>query len=68
MDSAIRTLKTIMAKAMTARKSGSWESVLQKSVQAYNSRPHESLMDSRPKDVDKNEVLQYDLEAAAGEK
>ena len=35
VDSAIRTLKIIMSKAMTARKSGSWAQVLQASVRSY---------------------------------
>ena len=68
VDRVIRTLKVIMAKAMTVRRSGSWSAVLQKSVEAYNKAPHEALMDTPPRDVDKNQELQYDLEKAAGEK
>jgi len=66
VDSAIRTLKIIMSRGMTARKTGSWANVLQQSVTSYNNRPHESLMDTKPRDVDKNDTLRYDLEAKAG--
>ena len=52
-----------MSRNMTARRTGSWDEVLQKSVAQYNRRAHEALMDTRPKDVDKNATLTYDLEA-----
>ena len=66
VDSAIRSLKIMMPLNMTARRTGSWASVLQKSVASYNNRPHESLMDTKPKYVDNNNTLEYDLEAKSG--
>ena len=48
IDSAIRSINIIMSRNMTARRTGSWASVLQKSVASDNNKPHESLMDTKP--------------------
>lgn len=63
VDLAIRSLKLIMNRNIAARRTGSWASVLQKSVTSYTSKPHESMMHTQPKDVDNNDTLQYDIEA-----
>ena len=66
-DRAIGTLRSIMAKDMVARGSGSWHAGLKGAVSAYNKTGHSHLMGSEPADVAENKELTYELKVQAGE-
>ncbi|MCP3880632.1 MAG: transposase family protein, partial [Sulfitobacter sp.] len=66
VDAAIRTLKTTMAKEMTAKGSDSWVKALAAATKAYNANSHSALMGTAPADVSKTPVLQYALEKQSG--
>ncbi len=66
-DRAMGTLRASIAKDMTARGSGSWQTGLKGAVSAYNNTGHAHLMGSEPSDVAKSKELTYELKVQAGE-
>ncbi len=70
-DRAIGTIRASIAKDMTARGSGSWQTGLKGAVSAYNNTGHSHLMGSEPSDVAKStqggRTLTYELKVQAGE-
>ncbi len=66
-DAAMRTLKAMTAREMTASGNDSWVEALPKATRAYNDNSHPHLMGSAPNDVKDSPELQYALEKEAGE-
>ena len=67
VDSATRTLKSMMAKEMTEQGTDSWYQVLSSVTTAYNTSPHGGIMDAAPNEVKTSSVLQYELEKKGGQ-
>jgi len=66
VDAAIRTLKDMIARAMTDEGSDSWLAVLPSVVEAYNSNSHSGIMNAAPNEVKSSPALQYELEKQSG--
>ncbi len=67
VDRAIGTLRSILAKDMTARGSANWYPALKGATRAYNNTGHSHLMGSEPTDVANSKELTYELRVRAGE-
>jgi len=66
VDRAIGKYKSILANLMT-KKGGTWSGHVEQAEAVFNDRPNSHLLNSTPNDVKGNDVLQYELEAQAGD-
>ena len=65
-DRGIQTLKMILANLQSTSDHG-WSQLTKKATSIYNDREHSHLYGESPEDVSENKVVQYHLEAEAGD-
>jgi hypothetical protein len=66
VDRAIQSLKMIMAN-LQANSAAGWSELIKKAAGIYNDREHSHLYGQSPEDVGEDKVVQYHLEAEAGD-
>ncbi len=66
VDRGVQTLKMILANLQSTSDQG-WSQLTKKATSIYNDREHSHLYGESPEDVSENKVVQYHLEAEAGD-